>query len=85
MKKRKKKSKLDNLEVPLGDQWKNSKTMTMNIAFQGMQIPRACIRFKCEKCKEPFIGLLYHRDRIPKKCSTCDPDKQQSWRWSLAT
>jgi len=34
---------------------------------------RAIIRFKCEKCAKPFIGLMEHRDLVPTKCSRCEP------------
>ena len=64
------------------DFWKNAKTATMHIAFEGRRKHHACIRFKCQKCHHPFIGLICDRDRVPPLCSVCDPPKAQEWSWS---
>ena len=38
------------------------------------------LRFRCGKCHKEFIGLMMHRDRVPDKCSVCEP-REGEWTW----
>ncbi len=57
-----------------------SKAKTGAFKFTMTEIVRAVVRFKCEKCHKPFIGLIEHRDLVPTQCTTCSPEKGTKWK-----
>ena len=82
-KKRAPKAKTD--DKPKNGQWKNMDRTTTFALTAKMREFRACIRFRCKKCNEPFIGIINHRDRVPKMCSVCVPSHHSVWSWALAS
>ena len=42
---------------------------------------RIPILFQCGKCFQSSVGLMEHRDRIPTRCSTCEPRSgEMTWK-----
>lgn len=57
---------------PKEPDWKNAGIATFKITGRETH-PRAAIRFTCGQCKQVFIGLVNHRDRVPIQCNVCKP------------
>jgi hypothetical protein len=44
----------------------------------GFSKTRAVLKRRCE-CGHEFVAILGNRDRIPTKCSTCEPGGETTW------